>query len=290
MKKLLAIFTAVMLVSCTTNHDEVVVSTPNKNSFISQQDRAKQVVMEFLNKIDPPTRGSVRTINRIETITYEELFGPVTRSDSTLSIRLNPQRNENSIALMLTIFDDNSGYAVLQPLFDEDDYFVGDWEDDNGEEGSTSPETPIKLLAVINSGTLSSNDIITYTNNTTAPDDYLSPTELYDEENDDFVIGNSDPNTFVASLISSYLYNKTENDNNNNDYTEVDNIATEKVGPLLKTKWWQELPFNYYIHTYNEQGDKRPVGCVTVATAQMLTYFKDKQFGAFFEVSSASTT
>ena len=289
MRKIFAILTALMLVSCSMNHDEVVISTSKSQLSNNLEEQARKIVLNALNKIDPATRGSVRTINRIETITYEQLFGSITRSDSTIFGNINPQRNENNRyelpLLQIAIFDNNSGYAVLTPLFDENDR-VDAGEDDDA--GDSTTNTPIKLIALVDSGTITSNDIITYTNNNTIPDNYLSPTDLYDEEDEDFLIGGSEANEFVASVISSYLYNKNQNVNEDEDISEVDSIAENKVGPLLQTKWWQELPFNYYIHTYNAQGAKRPVGCCTTATAQILTYFKNRPLDTYFNVTTSS--
>ena len=137
MRKIFAILTALMLVSCSMNHDEVVISTSKSQLSNNLEEQARKIVLNALNKIDPATRGSVRTINRIETITYEQLFGSTTRSDSTIFGNINPQRNENNRyelpLLQIAIFDNNSGYAVLTPLFDENDRVDAGEDDDAGD-------------------------------------------------------------------------------------------------------------------------------------------------------------
>ena len=81
MKKLLAIFTAVMLVSCATNHDEVVVSMKqNATTKISKEQALKNLYSE-LKFIDEGTRaeGTQREVKSIK-----PLVGAVTRSGNAL--------------------------------------------------------------------------------------------------------------------------------------------------------------------------------------------------------------
>ena len=277
MRKIFAILTALLLVSCSMNHDEVVVATSKSPISDNLEEQARQIVLNTLNKVDPITRSSVRTINRIETITYEQLYGPITRSDSTIlggfSPHLNVNRHELPV-LQIAIFDNNSGYAVLTPLFDENDRKDADEDDDTGD---STTNTPIKLIALVDSGTITSEDITAYTNNSTTPEDNATPADRYNEEDEDFLVGGSDANLFVAGLISTYTYNKVANPEDEAVYNDVEDIADDnKVGPLLKTKWWQTNPFNYYFDTMALSDNKRYAGCTTIAIAQWLTYLKNR--------------
>lgn len=290
MRKIFAILTALLLVSCSMNHDEVVVATSKSPISDNLEEQARQIVLNTLNKVDPITRSSVRTINRIETITYEQLYGPITRSDSTIlggfSPHLNVNRHELPV-LQIAIFDNNSGYAVLTPLFDENDRKDADEDDDTGD---STTNTPIKLIALVDSGTITSEDITAYTNNSTTPEDNATPADRYNEEDEDFLVGGSDANLFVAGLISTYTYNKVANPEDEAVYNDVEDIADDnKVGPLLKTKWWQTNPFNYYFDTMALSDNKRYAGCTTIAIAQWLTYLKNRSLSFYFNIPSTTT-
>lgn len=100
MKKLLAIFTAVMLVSCATNHDEVVVSMKqNATTKISKEQALKNLYSE-LKFIDEGTRaeGTQREVKSIK-----PLVGAVTRSGNAL---------DNDL-LYIVEFGEGQGSAVV---------------------------------------------------------------------------------------------------------------------------------------------------------------------------------
>ncbi len=100
MKKLLAIFTAVMLVSCATNHDEVVVSMKqNATTKISKEQALKNLYSE-LKFIDEGTRaeGTQREVKSIK-----PLVGAVTRSGNALDNNL----------LYIVEFGEGQGSAVV---------------------------------------------------------------------------------------------------------------------------------------------------------------------------------
>jgi hypothetical protein len=48
----------------------------------------------------------------------------------------------------------------------------------------------------------------------------------------------------------------------------------KKVGPLLTTEWHQGYPYDYYNCTLFPSGRKAPSGCVPVAIAQVVNYYK----------------
>lgn len=282
--KNLFIFVIVLLsVACTRNYDTTVVidSEDCVTSSYSLKEQAKQSVQEMLNKLDPPTRGFARTVASVEVITYGELFGEDarTRTDS-IEWNFQPTRRYYRPVLLLTNFTNNSGFAVLQPLFDEDDMAVDEWENPSS----------LKYIAITDSGAMTSAELISYGNDYTS-EETITPAELYIETEDDFYIGSTEPQKLIASLVLSYTHRK-ENDplydlpnlEDTIDYSEVDEVAEEQVGPLLKTKWDQGIPFNAYVHTYNDAGDRRPLGCTTIAAGQILTYLKNRSLFSYFGI------
>ena len=100
MKKILAILTALLLVSCSLNHDEVVVSMKkNTTTKISKEQALKNLYGE-LNIIDGETRadGTTRKVKSIE-----PLVGAKTRSGNAL---------DNDL-LYIVEFEEGQGSAVL---------------------------------------------------------------------------------------------------------------------------------------------------------------------------------
>lgn len=100
MRKILAILTALLLVSCSLNHDEVVVSMKqNVTTKISQEQALKNLYGE-LNIIDGETRadGTTRKVKSIE-----PLVGAKTRSGNAL---------DNDL-LYIVEFEEGQGSAVL---------------------------------------------------------------------------------------------------------------------------------------------------------------------------------
>lgn len=100
MKKLLSIFTAVMLLGCTTNHDEVVVTIKSAKSTAISKEQALNNLYGELKLLDGDTRtgGSQRRVNSIKS-----LKGAVTRSGNALDNNL----------LYIVEFDEGQGSAIL---------------------------------------------------------------------------------------------------------------------------------------------------------------------------------
>lgn len=292
MKRFFIIFVVAMLfASCSQNYNELKLSTTaQKETKMTQEERARKVVMDMLNRIDPQTRGSVRKIVGVEFISFEQMFGGKSRTESdSIDLSPNPTRQPGFI---IVDFEDTTGFAVVAPFPGvEDNIFPGIGNEENEDSEA------VGLLAITDSGNLTTEEVLSYgdewTNNSSGNDASSGYSYAYDEVSNDFLIGDTDPNEFVSRILYAYAYNSTnapENDDDSEDYEEVDNSALDQKGPLLKTKWRQKNPFNYYVHTYNSNGDKRPVGCVTVATAQLLTYFKNVSLANHFEVTSSNWT
>ena len=100
MRKIFAIFTALLLLSCSTNHDEVVVSMKqNATTKITKEQALKNLYGE-LKIIDAETRagGEARKVKSIKS-----LVGAKTRSGNAL---------DNDL-LYIVEFEEGQGSAVL---------------------------------------------------------------------------------------------------------------------------------------------------------------------------------
>ncbi len=289
MKRFFCIFAVVALVfvGCSQNFSEVKVeNSPLTERSMTQEERARKVVLDMLNRIDPQTRGYVRKIASVEFITFEQMFGSKSRGESdSINWELDPNPTKQP-GLGIINFQDSTGYAIIDP---------GSLEQAPDITGGNGDSEAVTLLAITDSGNISTDEILSYgdewMNNSGNGDTTSGYTYAYDNVSGDFLIGETAPDNFINSVLYAYAYNKTyvsDFDDDTDDYEGIDNTALDQKGPLLKTKWWQNKPFNYYIHTYNSNGDKRPVGCVTIATAQLLTYFKNISLEDNFEITTSS--
>lgn len=69
-----------LFAGCVQNFCEVSInSVTNIQNEMIQEERAKTVVLNMLNQIDPQTRNTVRKIASVETITFDQIFRNRTR-------------------------------------------------------------------------------------------------------------------------------------------------------------------------------------------------------------------
>ena len=286
---IIALICGMLSASCTKNHNEVVLNDIKTAKYgVTPEEKAKKVVLEMLNRIDPQTRGGVRKMASVEFISFRQLFGSNTRNESDSIGFFGDSTHHRQPGVIIINFQDSTGFGVgvTNPIEEPEKF-----------EGIEDGDPNIQLLALTDSGSLTSDEIVSYidswmNNNSNGGNSGSTSPNLYDSEDDDYLIGGADSDEFVMSLLCSYVYNSAVNGGNiteedEDDYQTVANMTNAQVGPLLRTKWWQGLPFNYYCHTYNSDGDKRPVGCVTVATAQILTYFKNRPLNYYFGITSS---
>lgn len=289
MKKLFLIAAIVLLGSCTRGYETNLLldSKENKTAIFTLKEQAKQITQDMLNKIDPATRGYVRKIATVDVITYDQLFGTRTRNESDSTENGGKHINP---ALVIVNFEDSTGYGLLVPKFDEDDIY-------NPEDDEENWTNSLGLLAITDSGAITTEQITSdgSDNNSNPTDGATNPTNVYDETVGDYAIGgNVTPEEWITNLATSYIYNKENNPSfdsmtiyDNLKYNETEAIAKEKVEPMLKTNWWQTAPFNAQVHTYNSAGDRRPLGCTTIAAAQILVYLKNRYPSMYFGVNSS---
>lgn len=73
-------------------------------------------------------------------------------------------------------------------------------------------------------------------------------------------------------MLKAASFNETSNKNSLKYYY----VRKNQVGPLLKTHWGQESPYNYYCRTCTSPGcnNKGLTGCMNTALAQIMYYHK----------------
>lgn len=124
--------------------------------------------------------------------------------------------------------------------------------------------------------------------------------DLYCEEDDDFYIGNSGgtDDDFIPQIIKGYFIGDGfhgdvigggGNDNSGSGINDYGFSKSTFVDKLLKTKWNQDAPFNNEIHLIpNSTTKRRPVGCTTIAAAQILTRIKNVDLEKTFGITTST--
>lgn len=266
---------AAAFTSCVTTEIEMPQETATAN--VTETADGKITLRQALDNLHQlleiidgnGTRAHARSIREIETLTFEE-FDPATRSE------------DGNIGDLLYIvnFDNDEGYAIL------------------GADDRIAP-----VIAVTEKGSMSKLDLKRNWDNIPKVGDaeeydlnsyHNSP--FYDSKDDDFYLNESD-STLISSIINEYIYRVlaptqpeyADGANpNKNDEFKVDII---KKDPLVKTKWNQRAPFYNKIHKYKDGGSwiNRPVGCTTIATAQIFASTKTPDM-KIFNISDTCTT
>ena len=238
---------------------------------MTNEERAKQLVVDMLNRIDPQTRGYVREIERVEFISKERLLGTRTRTEADSTDTDGGYNFDTSKidGLVILNFKDSTGYGLVGV-----GSMVG--EPEEFEPGGNN-STPIGLLAITDSGTITSEEILSN------GDEWTS---VGGSGNNN---GNSSASTdvsnaereFLNAILTSYINRKYTHDGYSTETTLQGGVSSWSVGPLLlTTHWTQYMPFNALIHGAGGE-DHRVAGCTTIAVAQVLTYLKDKDLSLF---------
>jgi len=79
---------------------------------------------------------------------------------------------------------------------------------------------------------------------------------------------------FALVFSTCDLFNDGDNNGNNTGSVDDGNNGnnTAIVGPLLKTKWAQESPYNDLFPIVN--GERKPTNCETTAKVQIMAFHK----------------
>ena len=274
-----------MFVGCSQNFSEVKIENSSlTEKSMTQEERARKVVLDMLNRIDPQTRGYVRKIASVEFITFEQMFGSKSRGESdSINWELDPNPTKQP-GLGIINFQDSTGYAIIDP---------GSLEQAPDITGGNGDSEAVTLLAITDSGNISTDEILSY------GDEWMNNSGNGDtsseEDSSICTVGEADEDNFVTSLLYSYVYNKTycpdfgtDSPEDDANMDSVNDVAMECKGPLVSTKWKQTHPFNARVETYSNNGPKCPVGCTVIATAQVLTYFANRDLSWFFGVTNST--
>lgn len=233
-----------------------------------------------LTMIDGQTRSRTRVARRISALTKRQMFGNSTHASFVIG------EDVDNLIYVVNFADDN-GFAILNAVNNSPDtvLIIGD-------NGNFNPD---RLLADI-SRTVDDDDIYEPT-----PDSLkIMFADLYCEEDDDFYIGNSGgtDDDFIPQIIKGYFIGDGfhgdvigggGNGNSGNGINDYGFSKSTFVDKLLKTKWNQDAPFNNEIHLIpNSTTKRRPVGCTTIAAAQILTRIKNVDLEKTFGITTST--
>ena len=279
MKRFFGIFAVIALVfvGCSQNFSEVKIENSSLTErSMTQEERARKVVLDMLNRIDPQTRGYVRKIASVEFITLEQMFGSKSRGESdSISWELDPNPTKQP-GLGIINFQDSTGYAIIDP---------GSLEQAPDFTGGNGDSEAVGLLAITDSGNLTTDEVLSYgdewTNNSGGNDDNSG------SSNENYSISGLDPESYLIYLAANYVNRCYQHDGTYVERAPNSTTGFYKRGPLLVTEWSQRSPFNNYFPSFNEY-ELQVAGCTTIAVAQMLTYLKDISLEDCFNISSST--
>lgn len=264
--------------SCTRDYQAQSEPNPSPDSRNSETEIPVTEAVAALNRIldstDPVTRGGRRTIARIDRVSAADMFSATTRSEKV------PDAGD---LLYVVNFAGDEGYAILGADSRLDTVLIV------GDKGNFDPlllgpsqDEPIPLNPGRDSIPSPGFDL-----------DFqimpgLTADDLYCEEEDEYyigAIGNVCPvDDLIVDLLVDYTTrltiwagNKEEIDSHGGNIINVD--------PLLKTMWKQEYPFNKQCVI---SFIRRPAGCTTIATAQILTYIKNRDLKNGFGITNST--
>ena len=265
MRRFIFIFTTtLMFLGCNSRYCEEQIATVATNQQnLTQEQRARSVVLNMLNKIDPQTRSSVRRIASVETITFEQVFrNRTTRSDSsTTNTLLDSLIVNGQTALYVFNFENNEGTAVVEaPVFSGGELALMD---------TTSTNSNGTLLFITDSSLDSTDEIVSDGTTPNTGDSSSYGPDLNEKEN------------FLSSTIADYLEGRFTIEGGYTEKTyssDLNELSSAKIGPLLTTTWHQKMPFNAHLPEYYDERRKLChylAGCTTIAVAQFLVYKKN---------------
>ncbi len=223
------------------------------NSKTISIDNALMALEDLLSQTEIKTRSSFNSITKddIFVIGGAEL-SPKTRSGAEMSI---PD------TLLYAVNFSDGGYSILSANTDLNSPIMCITD-----KGTISPESFASGYSLLMS-TESNNDIETRSSD----EDYLENVVCKDGGKDYLY------SLLISAAILDYYDNKTIYDQE----PETRESASTKVGPLLKTKWTQDSPFNWY---------KNPPGCAVIAAGQIMAYMGKPTTSVFSSVTVPWTT
>lgn len=197
------------------------------------------------------------------TVSDLNVFGGKTTKSSNITLP--------DSTLYLVNFNNDNGFAILS--------------------AQTSLQFPV--FCITESGNITSDDIENILNEFEEETTTKSSNTITSSQNDNFAL-----KLIVSSVVNQLFHTPIMGNGSDLDttFTEPDDgnypppppsvpeplpsIRREtiaKIGPLIETKWWQWYPFNTFLNNTNI-----PVGCVALATAQILAYNERNTSGESF--------
>lgn len=210
---------------------------------------------------DAVTRATSKSydISKICTVGGSDIFGPMTKSGSETDIP--------DTLLYVVNFENDNGYAILSAntILSESVFCIT-------ETGQMALDTTgISIAARPDLG----NGIEKVVNE-------REDRELSDEEAeaDTLYISGISPDE-AERTVQELVLSRVIDDIYNYETTHVKPVekevnrpttgpATDKYGPFLKTKWGQKKPFNGIFNRNTNDNNKIPMGCVAIATGQIM--------------------
>lgn len=226
--------------------------------------------------IDGATRNRTRVAQHVSALTKREMFGNSSRASSV-------RGGDDDNLVYVVNFAGDQGFAIINAC-----NFLRDTVLIVGDSGYLDPE---RLLSGI-SRSGDDGDLYEPT-----PDSLkIMFADLYCEEDDDFYIGNSgdfNGDGFPPAIIKGYFVGDGLHDDTvgGGSGPEADENGFNKatlVPRLLKTTWNQRAPFNNEIKFVSDGSKRRPVGCTTIAAAQILACRKNVDLANTFGITTSS--
>lgn len=185
--------------------------------------------------------------------------------------------------------------------------YVVDFETDKGYAVLGADDRLIPVFAIIEQGNAPARIVDPPSADPgTGPTEGLTLEQLYCEEDGDYYLGQGDD--FLCTLITDYISNtmariidppgadpgggNDDDDDDNDGHGNPPSGGTtyENIPAMLNTKWHQYAPFNEKISKTDLHGNKRPIGCTTTATIQILAYNQDISLTNKFGISNSTWT
>ena len=157
--------------------------------------------------------------------------------------------------LYVVDFEDNAGSAIL----------------------AADSRIPEKVLVVTDKGNII-DSIPVYENGMFESTDYFSDFSLYNEDEDDYYIGQVDAQVieYCIDYADDYVGGTNSSSNTITSTVYGSWANNEKIYPKLTTAWHQTSPFNDAIPTsryfFWQSWKRGPAGCVPIAIAQIMAY------------------
>lgn len=245
------------LASCSKDRQEIAGSSSSQNPDVIPIEEALANLDNVMAKLYGDTRSEGQR-------TYDKSSIEVLRKSEILSeTRAEESAGVPDSLLYLVNFDDDKGFAVL----------------------SASRKLSEDIYCVTEAGSLSVEDLSAAAARMSA--DTRTRSE-YADSSDNIVSCGKDfvPQLIAGAVILESVYNVKPEEDSSIDTRVFVPIDGPKYGPFLKTKWGQRKKHKEDSYLFNRYTPNHaPAGCVAIATAQIMEYWKHPSNPVFWEKS-----